>query len=328
VWTYETTVEGVRYADGGADTVELLPGARRDVVLTLGRRALTAGVVVDPEGRPVSDMHLECVTHGGRERRIVRNALVPFTTVSQADGRFGFALPNGASWDVVCWSEAKQHSVGGPSVVGETCDVSSGRQDVVVVVRPAAATGALDVRAVTSTGDAVSGVKIRVVPAQSFSARILAESTTDDDGRAWFQDLPGGVVVVRATADATPAPSNSAGWVAPALPQLARLDAAPVVLVFAAGRPLRGRVEFPAGFPASKRCVAVGAFDEGDPISSGRCDDDGAFSVLVPTAARGPFRIVVKVPENSGEGQSGFQGEADQVRPGQEDIVVRVTKLR
>jgi hypothetical protein len=298
------------------------PGAS-SVELVVERWEAIRGRVVGEDRRPVRDAEVFGIVAG----RKVAEALTDDV------GGFTFAVPPDAACDVAATGRIRFDPARGSAgeLVAEAWSVKPGGGEVVLVARVAASHAAVRVRAVTSDGRPLGGVSIDVTTPSTWIP--FGSALTDAEGRASFQEVADRLVRVSVDTPFGVTPSwERAGWIAPAWESFVRPGGDELTLVFAGGRPIRGRVEFPADYPHDEMPghVAPRAYvnltdEDGITLSRTWSDDDLRFSVLAPASAKGPFRLSCGVRETSGRA---FEAEATGVVPDAQDVVLKVAATK
>jgi len=292
-----------------------VPAGCREFTIVVRRCALISGLVVDAAGRPQSDATVQLLDAG---RRLAESPTL-------TDGRFQFTAPLHGRFDLV--AQFRLPSPGGrvsadDDLVGEARDVPAGQDDVSIVLKPVAAKATLRLRAATSDGSPLANVGLSAVTPSGWKP--VAAGRTDAEGRIAFADLPARALLVRVD---TPYPKNPEwnrdGWITPQ-DRIARPTDGEIVLVFAAGRPVRGHVVAPEGAGIATWAVAVVAGSEH--VSTTYADASGLFEILVPSDAPGPFRLTTGVRDT--RSNRTFEGETGVVRAGDQGVELRVEEVK
>jgi len=293
-----------------------VPAGCRDFTIVVRRCAKISGVVVNADGRPQSHIWL-VLSESGRGRG---------ESLTDESGRFLFTAPKNGRFDLVAQSRAPSSPGARVStddeLVGEARDVPSGQLDVSIVLKPVAAKATLRLRAVTSAGTPLASVALVAVTPNGWTP--IASGRTDVEGRTTFADVPARPLLVRVS---TAYPANPEwtrdGWITPQ-DRIVHPTDDEIDFVFAAGRPIHGRVVAPENSGVATWEVVVVAGDER--LSTTYSDAAGLFEALVPADAPGPFHLTtgVRVMKSN----RSFEGETGEVRACDQGVELRVEEVK
>jgi RNA polymerase sigma factor (sigma-70 family) len=281
------------------------------------------GRVVGEDGKPIYQAEIRALADG----RSV------WSQWSDSRGEFKIAVPPGGTYDVALCG-----MIGGrprndqfPELVAEVAGVAAGAKDVELVAKPATGKGRVRVRTVTSDGRPLAGVRVIVSTPTDWNPYGFAP--TDADGLLVVDDVPDRRVRVAVeTKFGESPPWEADGWVTPTGELLVRPGDAEVRLVFEAGRPLRGRVEYPEDYPRQPRPGPPQSYvvveEDGRSVAGGYSDANQRFSVLVPARCRGPFRLVCGVSGEVEGRHRDFHAEAEDVPADAQDVVLKVVERK
>jgi RNA polymerase sigma factor (sigma-70 family) len=304
--------------------------------LVVERAAWIAGRVLLEDGSSAAGLGVAAVDPRGRRTCV---------TATEFDGRFKLIVPRHGPWDVVLdesgtgrtWTTVapRKDAAGKDSATkdlerpwefaAEARGVAPGTTDVELTATRRPGTRTLRVRTVTAAGRPIPDASVRV---QRRKAGWTEALRTDADGRASISDVPDRRAVVQVGNDAPDAPAwERDGWATPLGPFYAPPGEDEFVIVFDAGRAVRGRVEAPEGFEPVKDVkgrpvrAAVSIQDKTTQRSwTCHADADGRFTAVVAADAAGPLRAVATW---SGVGAF-LMTSVDDVRPDAGDVVIKL----
>jgi hypothetical protein len=275
--------------------------------------------VVDDDGNPIDRAELVAIRDG--------------LSVSGDwcyDGKFRIAVPPNGVYDIALNGliAGRPRDAQHPELYGEAQGVAAGATDVKLVARPATGKGMVRVRAVTSDGRPLADVNVVVTTPATWN--VFGSGRTDIDGRFSCANVPEQRVRVDVQTNWRHTESwEAAGWIAPPQEHLVRPSENEVVLVFEAGRPIHGRVEFPANYPTQPDSrfpvpiMLVNVEQDGRTVSRTCSGQDKRFTAWVPVAETGPFRLVCGARGDDGRS---FDAAVDGVRPGDQDVLLTIVE--
>jgi len=296
-----------------------IPPTASQVELVVERWEWISGSVVDADGKPIDRAELVAI----------RDGLHVWGDWSYG-GKFRVAVPPRGVYDIALngWIAGRPRDAKLPELYGEAQGVAPGATDVKLVARPAIGKGSIHVRAVTSDGRPLADVNVVVTTPHTWN--MFGSGRTDIDGRFSCKDVPEQRVRVDVETDWRRTESwEAAGWIAPPQEHLVRPSEDEVVLVFEAGRPIHGRIEFPASFPAQPDpkfpvpIMLVNVEQDGRTVSRTVSGQDKRFTAWVPVAETGPFRLVCGARGDDGRS---FDASVDGVRPGDQDVLLTIVE--
>jgi hypothetical protein len=252
-----------------------------EVEVTLNPAAALTGVVLDPEGAPLSGMRVDAVDAGSD------TALA--SAVTGAAGRFLLCVPPEARVDLLVggrrFPEGLDRNAEETGYRGESRGAVPGGAEVAIRTRRIDCSRSLTVLAVGPDGRPLAGVKA-IVDSRAALCQVTRE--TDDSGRAWFAGLSGEEVrVFAARGDAGAARRFSHPATVRAVPR-----GQEIVMRFLPGEPVRGRVIGGDGIPLVGATVDLMLDGGGEYLERAVTDGEGRFTVMGRPGAR--HRLVVR----------------------------------
>lgn len=246
----------------------------RDVRIVLQRGTAVRYRIEDPDGKPLPMAQVA-----------VEPAGVAFAGMSNPDGTGSLVLPHDGTFALVFDGAVTRHRNGAWTIDDTGLEaradgVTASSREVVLRCRRVPTGRAMTVRVLESDGTAAKGVGMTILTGGGVR---LAHGTTDDEGRARFDDLPARTLQVFVGAregDLHPG-------VVRAVP-----DGGEVVVRFPSAIVISGTATWSDGTPlaAFVNVYRVGG-DEDLFLDSSRADADGRFTVKVPAGDDGPFEI-------------------------------------
>jgi len=293
-----------------------VPVGCREFTLVVRRCSWITGIVVGSDGKPLAQATVQTV-EGGRVRGMWTSA---------ENGEFKFAAATPGPFDLMAdWRPPSNRGASATAdgdFVGEALDVAAGRRDIVIALKPVAAKKTLRLRAVTSAGTPLARVTfVATMPSQW---TLVGTATTDAEGRATIADAPCRPLYIRVATDYPKNPEWARdGWITPQ-DRIVRPTDDEIAFVFAAGRPVRGRVIAPEDSGVAVwQVIVVGGSDR---VSTTSSDSAGLFEILVPADAPGPFRLTTGVRDT--RSNRTFEGESGEVRAGDQGVELHVNEVK
>jgi hypothetical protein len=286
---------------GGGRATKEVQVADRDiegVVLELGEQHVVRGVVVDPQGRPVTGA------------RVALQVTVDRSTtgregVTDGGGRFSISTEAGGAATLHAHAPQVGSARWGPQPL-ETALTTA-----VVLKLQAGASASGQVR--LDDGRPVAGANVRAMQIAGRTSE-LTQTETGPDGRYVLRGLEAGFVELEASAPDKP----GTGATEPVELRIGAGEARTIDLILPTARPLRGRVLLPDGRPAAVARVTASASGQ-----SARPDAPGAT-----TEEDGRFVLDDLEPAMSYDVQAELAGYADaraEKVPARQEVVLRLS---
>ncbi len=287
--------------------VLLRPGQTAvDVVLRRGEPV--GGIVIGTDGKPLAQAWVDALV-GAKQ--------VACGGYTDADGRFEFAVPRGATVELVAKPQSSGRQVS-PDV-GVASGVLAGSGNVTIRVEHVATDRALDVSVVRPADD--PGVPCTVTlryHGQDNRDVARSRAAIDADGRARFEGLPGAPIEVHVLVgyDLTAHTIRSHVGLPPVW---VGAEAASVTIVVPAFRTVHGRVVDAAGRPSAGAYLSTAG---GGNLSQCLADDVGVFALRVAVTTETPFPIRASKFPFDREKPFGGWDVVDDDDPGRELVIV------
>ena len=251
-----------------------VPETGSEMVIRQVRAVLIRGVVVTKDGTPVA----KATVQGTRDGK-------PANRYAPTDEQGAFALKSvpGETLDLLVQGRVVMED-GKPRLIpmhGEVKGVTSGTQNVRLVVESLEGTRTLRIRVVDPEGNPLPEMTVLMQPYQS-----NRHGVTDAEGRITFEGLSASKRTVMVFGEA----ESGAPWSQQQVPAVP--GSGEITIEMQRARRLLGRVNKPDGTPAAN--IMVHGFDPDDEktsLGNGYTNDEGLFLIdLPPSATRIRFR--------------------------------------